>query len=464
MNKYLDLSGLSYFWDKIKSYAVKRITSTDNAVVRFDGTNGNVQNSDITIDDNNVITTPGDIILKNSSNGAATPKIEFRRGSNTDTYNDWHINTNSSGNLIVGLKASSSSATTKATLTSSGITFANALEASSIKKTGGTSSQFLKADGSVDSNTYINTSSTAQTKSGNLTANKFITSGGTSSQVVLGNGSLSDANTLPQKEAYLEWGGKNFSAGYGPIDAAMVDVLGANRMAFPKSTAIIIEYSRDGGVTWSDYEASDESKIGLFSGIFQGFSIGKSTAQGDANSDCQLRITYVANTAILYTTLNKFVIYVTTSGSSNCKCSIVARNKSDSDNNLDTWTTFAEEVGVSGWSGYNVINTSNITVGGQYYKDIRFIFTATHTSTQYHTGLTVGLIQGFGGVGWTTPSNMARNGHLYKWDSSQNAIFPNKITSQSFIKQGGTSSQFLKADGSVDSNTYSKEIEIIDLT
>ena len=154
MNKYLDLNGLSYFWNKIKSYAVKRITSTDNAVVRFDGTDGNVQNSGITIDDNNVITTPGDIILKNSSNGAATPKIEFRRGSNTDTYNDWHINTNSSGNLIVGLKASSSAAVTKATLTSSGITFVNSLEASSIKKTGGTSSQFLKADGSVDSNTY----------------------------------------------------------------------------------------------------------------------------------------------------------------------------------------------------------------------------------------------------------------------------------------------------------------------
>lgn len=155
MNKYLDLNGLSYFWNKIKSYAVKRISSTDNAVVRFDGTDGNVQNSGITIDDNNVITTPGDIILKNSSNGAATPKIEFRRGSDTDTYNDWHINTNSSGNLIVGLKSSSSAAVVKATLTrSSGIIFANSLEASSIKKTGGTSSQFLKADGSVDSNTY----------------------------------------------------------------------------------------------------------------------------------------------------------------------------------------------------------------------------------------------------------------------------------------------------------------------
>lgn len=38
------------------------------------------------------------------------------------------------------------------------------------------------------------------------------------------------------------------------------------------------------------------------------------------------------------------------------------------------------------------------------------------------------------------------------------------VKAGSFIKRNGTSSQFLKADGSVDSNTYSKEIEIIDLT
>ena len=197
MNKYLDLNGLSYFWNKIKSYAVKRISSTDNAVVRFDGTDGNVQNSGITIDDNNVITTPGDIILKNSSNGAATPKIEFRRGSNTDTYNDWHINTNSSGNLIVGLKASSSAAVAKATLTSSGITFANSLEASSIKKTGGTSSQFLKADGSVDSTSYIQTvkvNNTPLTPDSNKAVNIDLTSylQSQSVEVVTIQGSIDD--------------------------------------------------------------------------------------------------------------------------------------------------------------------------------------------------------------------------------------------------------------------------------
>lgn len=50
-------------------------------------------------------------------------------------------------------------------------------------------------------------------------------------------------------EAYLTWGGKNFSGSYGPIDAAMVPELGANRLAFMPANAVTIEYSRDGGAT-----------------------------------------------------------------------------------------------------------------------------------------------------------------------------------------------------------------------
>ena len=63
---------------------------------------------------------------------------------------------------------------------------------------------------------------------------------------------------------------------------------------------------------------------------------------------------------------------------------------------------------------------------------------------------------GFGGVGWTCPSTMAKTGHLYSFDSSQNATFPANITATAIKKSGGTSSQFLKADGSVDSNSYVK--------
>jgi hypothetical protein len=39
-------------------------------------------------------------------------------------------------------------------------------------------------------------------------------------------------------------------------------------------------------------------------------------------------------------------------------------------------------------------------------------------------------------------------------DGSGNSIFPNTLTATTLVKSGGTSSQFLKADGSVDSSTY----------
>lgn len=39
----------------------------------------------------------------------------------------------------------------------------------------------------------------------------------------------------------------------------------------------------------------------------------------------------------------------------------------------------------------------------------------------------------FGGQGWTTPSSMAANGHLYSYDYNKNATFPANVTATTFI-------------------------------
>ena len=39
---------------------------------------------------------------------------------------------------------------------------------------------------------------------------------------------------------------------------------------------------------------------------------------------------------------------------------------------------------------------------------------------------------GFGGVGWTIPSNMARYGHMYTYDAAQNVTFPAGVTAKTF--------------------------------
>ena len=292
--------------------------------------------------------------------------------------------------------------------------------------------------------------------SGNAaTATKIGTStvGSTTMPVYINSGTPTAITSFP--EAYLSWGGKNFSGSYGPIDAAMIPDLGACRSMFAKAEGITVQYSRDGGSTWVDYGCTDTQKTGLFS-VGYGVIIGGSSETGIDKSNYKSRIIVDTVLTRIYTDLNKIAIYVSTEGSTGSNVTIDARTKANVDANSNTWVTLADRVPVNGWTGWNIINILDTRTYNQY-QQIRFTFGVTsHASTVAYQGLSVTRIMMFGGMGWTTPSNMARDGHLYAYDSSQNATFPAAVTSTMFKKSGGTSAQFLKADGSVDSNAYSK--------
>ena len=291
------------------------------------------------------------------------------------------------------------------------------------------------------------------------TATKVGTStvGSSTMPVYIKSGTPTAITSFP--EAYLSWGGKNFAASYGPIDAAMIPDLGACRSMFAKAAGITVQYSRDGGSTWVDYGCTDTQKTGLFSVGYE-IVIGGTTETGIDKSNYKSRVIVTTNIAGIYTYINKIAIYVLTGLSNGSNVTIDARTKANVDAGNDTWTTLADRVTLAGNSGWNIINIPNtITYGNTstQYQQIRFTFGVTsHASTLSNRGLTVSRIMMFGGVGWSTPSNMAKHGHLYNYDVNQNATFPAAVTSTKFVKSGGTSAQFLKADGSVDSNTYSK--------
>jgi hypothetical protein len=93
------------------------------------------------------------------------------------------------------------------TISSSGTVSGTTISGTSFVKTNGTSSQFLKADGSVDSNTYLTTytdtlntvtgrgnTTTNNISVGTCTATSFVKSGGTSTQFLKADGSI-DSNT-----------------------------------------------------------------------------------------------------------------------------------------------------------------------------------------------------------------------------------------------------------------------------
>lgn len=244
-------------------------------------------------------------------------------------------------------------------------------------------------------------------------------------QVKIGNTNYD----LSVKEANIQWGGKNFAGSFGAIDAAMVADLGANRMAFAKAAGITIEYSTNGGSTWTDYGASEAIKLGLTS-TSAGLYLGKHNTSGTGTANDRLRITFDTSLSQIYTQLNKFVLLVSTNGASGFTCTIDAATHGAP----TTFHTFADHIPLSGWSGYNVINTSTITTysnNSSQYQKLRFTFAQTAANSNY-TSASVSTILGFGGVGWTVPSNMAKNGHIYSFDSQQNVTFPAQVKATTF--------------------------------
>ena len=391
-------------------------SSTDNAIVRFDGTGSAIQNSGVTIDDNNYMNVPGRVVIQGSNT------------SNTTRF----ITSDSASNIYASVGGVASLVITN----------------SEVRR------------GSSASSVNLGTSSYPWN---NAYAKKFITNGGTSSQLVRGDGSLATISTTDQYEAYLLWGGKNFSGNAcSPIDAALVSELGANRSQFLSPTYISVEYSRDGGETWIDYEATNDQKGNLFSvwGL-SGLRLGKATTKGEMTSAYMLRVTITDTyNASFYGTYKKFVIYDSTGGATGCYCTIQGRTQANYANSTDTWTTFRVQVGIGGWSGYNVINyaTGFTTYGSgaatSAYRQVRFVFGCTGGPSSSYYGFELGKIMCFSTASHTTPSNMARHGHLYNWDRSQNATFPAKVTAPTLcasskltVGTDGDVTQYMVYDG-----------------
>ena len=239
-------------------------------------------------------------------------------------------------------------------------------------------------------------------------------------QQIITHGQVYDCGNY---EANLKWGGKNFVASYGPIDAAMIPELGANRFAFLRPEGITLEYSKDGGNTWT--QETDNYYKRLFS-TGTDFHIGQRGGSKSATADWKCRVTINTELSRIYTVLNKFAIYCSTSGSQGCYGTFeAAKNESPT-----KFETIINRFELNGWSGWNIINGfDTITYGnsGYQYQYLRFTFGITTPHKDYNN-LSIIKILAFGGVGWSTPSNMASNGHLYNYDEYQNAIFPAEVT------------------------------------
>ena len=254
-------------------------------------------------------------------------------------------------------------------------------------------------------------------------------------------------NNHTHSDTQLNWNGGAMVNSASPLDMCLNEELSPNRLAYLDGNNIDVDYSTDGGSTWTSYGASATEKSKLVT-TTQTFISGKGAT---ASSNNQLRITIHSgltsgNASQVYLATRKLMIYYSTGGGSGNKVKI----QTNTYGSPDTWTD-VKEYNIGGYSGWNSFPL-NITFGGfanqtntTRIKSIRLIFTITSNHN-----FNVQKIRLYGENCYVAQSDYAKTGHIYTVDINKNTTFPAKI-----IKEGGTSSQFLMANGDVQNKVTS---------
>ena len=263
------------------------------------------------------------------------------------------------------------------------------------------------------------------------------------------DGAVTNAKIAPITDNKLIYDSYVYN-GLSPIDMSMIDTSNANRLAFMPVANIQVKVSTNGGSTWSDYPSiTNDMKLRMVSkapdetnNLYSG-----GTTSASANNQIRIildagEITSSKNSDICCSTGKKLMIAIAANNASAPKVTVDMASYA----NPTSWVN-AKTYDVGGWWGWNSIPFPYIFGGYQgqqtdssHYRYIRLTFT--------HTGGSgnpiVKAIRLYTPISYISPSNYAKIGHIYSYDTNQNVTFPAKI-----IKNGGTSSQVLKANGDV---------------
>ncbi len=263
--------------------------------------------------------------------------------------------------------------------------------------------------------------------SGNNIASTYETKAASSSK-------LSEAKTYADtktanmnKEAYLSWGGKSISNGLGPLATALSAEHSANRIAYLNPAALSFERSNDSGASWTAYSVSNDIKTShvTTTGTIQ---VGSATPVTTSHRTRMTLTATTSSTTYVYFRPRKLLIYVSTPHG----LQVTVEYKSGA--STGTYTTLGTYP-LSGWSGWNEIDISTITtLGGSstqtsniWYLRLTYAVTGTINSDYTTTLPHISGIRIFGETCWTETSYMGKTGHLYNYDTSQNATFPAKV-------------------------------------
>lgn len=240
-------------------------------------------------------------------------------------------------------------------------------------------------------------------------------------------------------ESKINWGNTGISGNVTPMGASLSSEHSANRIAYLNPAAIQIEYTTNGGSSWTDSGYSDTEKTWLCTGS-QSIAVGQSKSgysQSTAlTTNHWTRITLTGQNGTntyVYTAPRKLLVNMSTAVGVEC---LVEYKTGASGASWQTFGTYT----VSGWSGWNDIPLVLSTFGGgttqtTNYWYLRFTFKVTSTRTDSYKGMSFVLgLRLFGSNDWASASSangkgpFSSTGHLYSYDVGANATFPAKVT------------------------------------
>lgn len=231
------------------------------------------------------------------------------------------------------------------------------------------------------------------------------------------------------------WGGKAVVGAVSPVSAALIGAIGSNKFELCDPAGVKVEYSTDGGDTWEDYGCNDPNKIQLLSeSLGTNLTIGKvDNRDRYATVNDRLRVTVTANDCNVYTMLKSILLNVSTNGSYKCTVTIEQSQIGAPDDFAVISTN-----NIDGWPGWNEIPLEKSFGGAQSQvyqtNSIRLTFQAGQPPTSGGSKGNLALLNllFIGITTWRVNSNIARFGHLYKYDYAGNATFPAEVAAQSF--------------------------------
>lgn len=145
----------------------------------------------------------------------------------------------------------------------SSITKEGVVTATSFVKSGGTSSQFLKANGSVDSTAYLPL--TGGTISGNLTSTTFVKSGSTSDDILLGDGTTTSLAGIAAGGSSDIWTKTGNDIQNNSVGHTQIKLQSTKQFQILNATSTVVGYIDENGVGRYG-NASQYVTIGLLGG------------------------------------------------------------------------------------------------------------------------------------------------------------------------------------------------------